>query len=596
MNSHILLSINIEASNGNGEDSHLIYDDDYSEFVVLGAFDGLGGRSAGFDGMTGGQIASREAHRISEGFLRQWKGQLTKEIASELQNKICQFLKSEAELKMGKSRLSGTLTGKRLCTTIAIASIPKNIEFESSAFEISLAWMGDSRVYFLSPQKGLQQLTIDDLEVEKDAFQMIREDPRMSQYLTADIPSDWQIHFSLEKFEEKGCVLVCTDGCFQYLPAPWDFEKLLLETLVHSGTTEDWKNLLIQRYEQIKQDDVSLALYAVGFSDFDDTIKSYQSRLQALSVYNSDTSNNNLNQLWNSYRCDYETRLKIKVAVQPVKEDVVKISDNIVEKLTNQTQSEIQTSEIQSEEVANEISASSYAKYTNINAASQINFPIEDNREISTGQVKYLLQQASRYQTYSQFTEAIYKYQEVLNLEPNNPEAILNLGRINLRCNNYHESINYFKRLINKKCQYYEDSLGFIAEAYYSIQDYYQSVIYFEELKKILFYGGFNDFQLEMYADSLLRINRPEETLKVCDVIHQRDRHNPLAFYLKGYIFHRSNRFSEAKQYFEQSLKLYQGYYQTTRLEPLRQMFYKVDAEYREVCRKLNDPYLRGGY
>jgi serine/threonine protein phosphatase PrpC len=309
MNSHIL-SINIEASNGNGEDSHLINSDVDAEFVVLGVFDGLGGRSAGFDGKTGGQIASEEATQIAKKIFGKRKGKLSQDIATELQANICKSLKNQAELKMGKSRLSGTLTGKRLCTTIALASIPKQADPESKPFEISLAWMGDSRVYFLSPKKGLQQLTVDDLEVEKDAFQMIREDSRMSQYLTADIPSDWQIHFYLEKFEEKGCVLVCTDGCFQYLPAPWDFEKLLLETLIKSSKHDDWEELLKQKYEEIKQDDVSLTLYSIGFSNFDDIKNSYTSRLESLSSnYNSALNSPNQNDLWNSYCRDYEARL-----------------------------------------------------------------------------------------------------------------------------------------------------------------------------------------------------------------------------------------------------------------------------------------------
>jgi hypothetical protein len=64
----------------------------------------------------------------------------------------------------------------------------------------------------------------------------------MSQILTADIPEHWQINFHTNKFE-KGCFLACSDGCFQYLPIPWHFEKLLLETLAQSQSKLEWENL-----------------------------------------------------------------------------------------------------------------------------------------------------------------------------------------------------------------------------------------------------------------------------------------------------------------------------------------------------------------
>lgn len=331
MSSHTLF-LDIETSKDNGEDSHLIYDDDCSPFVVLGAFDGLGGRSAGFEGMTGGRIASKEATKITKMVLEESQGTLNQDIATKLQDRICQSLQSQAESKMVKSRLTGTLTGKRLCTTIALASIPRKIELESSPCEISLAWMGDSRIYFLSAQNGLQQLTRDDLEVDKDAFEMIREDPPMSQYLTADIPSDWEIHFLVEKLEEKGCILVCTDGCFQYLPAPWELEKLLLKTLVIAGTWEEWQTLLSQKYQEIKQDDISLILHPISFSSFEDIKNSYQDRLNDLDTnYNHEASENTLRELWNCYRCNYEARLNHTVSQKNVIKNITSSSENSVE-------------------------------------------------------------------------------------------------------------------------------------------------------------------------------------------------------------------------------------------------------------------------
>ncbi len=304
------ITVNIEISTGKGEDAHLFSADDYPDVIVIGVFDGLGGRSAGYDGQTGGKIASQEASKTVGSFLDQWNGKLDFEIVKAIKQKVYNTLKEAADAHIKPSRLGGSLAGKRLCTTMALASIPKSIE-GSTKYHVSLAWIGDSRLYFLSPELGLQQLTHDDLEVKKNAFEMIREDPPMSQYLSADMKEDWQIHFKLQELDKPGCILACTDGCFQYLPAPWEFEKLLLDTLNQSENVKQWEDSLNQQYQDIKQDDVSLILYPIGYEDFDNLKQSYKDR-QAYLQDNFDCKNTNigaLNPLWEKYRETYEQYL-----------------------------------------------------------------------------------------------------------------------------------------------------------------------------------------------------------------------------------------------------------------------------------------------
>ncbi len=303
------ITVNIEITPGKGEDAHL-FKPDYSDVTVIGVFDGLGGRLAGYDGQTGGKIASQKASETIGDFLRQWDGKLNAQIVSEIQDNVYNTLKEAADTHIKPSRLGGSLAGQRLCTTMALASIPKPTE-ESKKHQVSLAWIGDSRLYFLSPEFGLQQLTNDDLGVKKDAFEMIREDPPMSQYLSADMKEDWQIHYKLQELDQPGCILACTDGCFQYLPAPWEFEKLLLNTLNQSEDVKQWEDLLNQQYQDIKQDDVSLLLYSIGYEDFDNLKQSYEDRLAYLQD-NFDLQNTNieeLNPLWEKYRETYEQYL-----------------------------------------------------------------------------------------------------------------------------------------------------------------------------------------------------------------------------------------------------------------------------------------------
>lgn len=300
------LILSLEAVSDKGEDAQLFVN---GKVVTIGVFDGLGGKSPGFGGERGGRIASREASVITEAILRKNAGELSKEDAFHIQEKICKHLKQEADTKI-KSRIKGSLA-HRLCTTLALVSIV--IPDIPELLELKLAWIGDSRIYFLSPEKGLQQLTKDDLKVPNDAFKLIREDPPMSQYLTADISDDWRINFKVKKFTEKGCVLACTDGCFQCLGSPWDFEKLLLDTMSKSSSVTDWQNLLTQRYEEIKQDDVSLVLYPVGFDidDFQSLKSSYQLRLDKLNDSLNLVSSNydDLLNFWYEYRLYYEEML-----------------------------------------------------------------------------------------------------------------------------------------------------------------------------------------------------------------------------------------------------------------------------------------------
>ena len=317
--------VNIEVAEDKGEDANLAQD--FGKTFLMGVFDGLGGRSAGFDGKTGGRIASRIASQTTKTFLNQYNGKITAKNAVELQQQIYRSLQQSADTYLPKvsSRLKGSLMGHRLCTTIALASIPKQ-QTQAKKFEANLAWMGDSRIYFLSPTKGLQQLTKDDLVSPKDALEMLSQDPPMSQYLSADLDPKWRIHFQQYNMEEIGCFLACTDGCFQYVSAPWDFEKLLLEALMDSEgdriDNNNWYSLISHKYNQIKQDDVSLVLYPIGFSGIKQLKKSYSDRFNYLQgdIFTTTSTYDQKQRLWNQYRINYEYYLQF---IEEVKQSEV---------------------------------------------------------------------------------------------------------------------------------------------------------------------------------------------------------------------------------------------------------------------------------
>ncbi|MGA9380522.1 MAG: protein phosphatase 2C domain-containing protein [Phormidium sp.] len=431
------LVVNIEVAEDKGEDANLA--EDFGQTFLMGVFDGLGGRSAGYDGKTGGRIASELASQISKRFFKQWHGKITQENALQLQQQICQLLKHQADTNMPKtsSRLKGSLVEHKLCTTIALASIPKQ-QGQEKIFEANIAWMGDSRIYFLSPTKGLQQLTKDDLVTPKDALEMLRQDPPMSQYLTADINPKWQIHCQHYKIEEIGCFLVCTDGCFQYFSAPWEFEKLLLNSLCQSeGNTineNNWQELICQRYTEIKQDDVSLIVYPVGFASIKHLKNAYQERWHyILEKFISPTANTRyeeLQTLWAEYRNDYEHYLRFIQDIQPIADSKPSVSE---EKPS--------------------ISVASVSSSLNTSTFQELSQSFKEKAAAKAEEIKNLLGQANSYYENARLKEAEYFCNQVLSIDEFHIESKYLLGLIYTKSaflrENYHQKTTLFQTAIS---------------------------------------------------------------------------------------------------------------------------------------------------
>ena len=93
--------------------------------------------------------------------------------------------------------------------------------------KILAVWAGDSRVYVLSPSKGLQMLSLDDAA---NADVEMNSASEMNNCISAGNP--FKLNYSVFEMDEPGIVFCCTDGCFDYLPSPLHFEWLLLQTIL----------------------------------------------------------------------------------------------------------------------------------------------------------------------------------------------------------------------------------------------------------------------------------------------------------------------------------------------------------------------------
>ena len=232
--------------------------------VLLCVADGLGGYSQGFDGKTGGYIASRAATKAAIDYFCYSAG-FSEDDPNTLTNHIYRELRNLAERKLPPSRVRGTLGRHKLATTLAAAVFDDAPG--TSLHKIRCYWIGDSRVYFFGEQ-GLHQLTRDDNMTESDAFDATFESPPMSQFLAASMEREWRIHRQDFQIDCPGVLIVCTDGCSADWKYPWAFEMALQKALEQSTRWADWLENFKQILESVRSDDASMAIYPLATGKF----------------------------------------------------------------------------------------------------------------------------------------------------------------------------------------------------------------------------------------------------------------------------------------------------------------------------------------
>jgi len=169
----------------------------------------------------------------------------------------------------GTGRLSGSMV-RNLPTTFA------SIQCEQTGvneWEVVSSWAGDSRAFVLTPYSGLQQLTSDDVE-KSDPLEQLRGDCRLLN--TLDASRQFKVNSRHVPVIAPALLIVATDGLFHYLPTPGSLEYLLLTTLRDSDLVTARKLTEISR--TAANDDVSLAVIALGFTEFSDIRLIFRSR------------------------------------------------------------------------------------------------------------------------------------------------------------------------------------------------------------------------------------------------------------------------------------------------------------------------------
>lgn len=275
----------------------------------IGAYDGCGGMGAKkynlFGERTGARIASLCAGYVTDDFynknLFRFDGTDSERIRkrfSDLFHKVNEYLKSDSSgLKIGGSLF------KSIPTTASIVAIRN---YDNKTIDCEYMWAGDSRGYFLD-DKGICQVTKDDLETDEDAFTNLRSDARMSNVINAD--NDFVINQKIIKVRLPAVIITSTDGGFAYFSTPMEFEWAILNSLFNANNIDEWKKNLYNYMSEYSGDDFSIIFAVYGFNEFKGIKEYFYNRFKFLyknfisKISSSDEEI--LKELWESYAHTY---------------------------------------------------------------------------------------------------------------------------------------------------------------------------------------------------------------------------------------------------------------------------------------------------
>ena len=311
----IIFAVSLSNKGENGEDCFCCGFKECSAFTAV--FDGCGGSGSstypGLGNKTGAYLASR----LASGAVYDWFhsiGYLSKpdeEFLLSLREYLQEYLLKGKEKGGETSRLRGAMV-KDFPTTMALSKT----YVSDSGLNLQAVWCGDSRVYILNAD-GIGQFTEDDTN-GTDAYEDIRTNPAMRNAVTAN--GNYKLHNKRITLKEPVLILSATDGYFDYWNTPMHFEYLILETLEHSNSPDEWKRALIEQIREATFDDATLSVMGFGFGSFKALKALFHKRYRYIDeVYMKpmqlDYSEVLACRLWQSYKSSYERFLTDRTGI-----------------------------------------------------------------------------------------------------------------------------------------------------------------------------------------------------------------------------------------------------------------------------------------
>lgn len=161
--------------------------------------------------------------------------------------------------------VSGSLVKSFPCTA-SIAIISRDPEDDESLLLTALN-CGDSRVYFLTPDYGLVQLTVDDSRGQPDPLESLRKSPSLSDMINAD--KDFSVKSRQISLKMPFAVICASDGVFGYVRSPMDFELMMLDCLMKTKTFSEFEGTFREEILSITGDDATCNISFYGWGGYE---------------------------------------------------------------------------------------------------------------------------------------------------------------------------------------------------------------------------------------------------------------------------------------------------------------------------------------
>lgn len=177
-------------------------------------------------------IGSRELSKICNTFFEEnYNALLSEKEIKDCVNSLKLKIKDGLTDSLSKyPKTEDSKGGMVFPTTLAAVVYKEDDDYVNA----TVIWAGDSRVFMLTEENSLQQLSKDDVFGEFDAC--FGKDCRMSNCISQDEP--FFINYASYKLPKHCVIFVCSDGCFDFTKSPMHFEMEILKALFDSKKIE----------------------------------------------------------------------------------------------------------------------------------------------------------------------------------------------------------------------------------------------------------------------------------------------------------------------------------------------------------------------
>lgn len=153
---------------------------------------------------------------------------------------------------------------------------------KEDSITLCCVWAGDSRIYVLSPETGLSQVSLDDA----DDARAMNSESSMNNCISAY--GSFRLNYGVISVPSPCIVFCASDGCFDYRPSPLHFEWLLINTILNHLPPAEGEALgsalsasvLDNMYQSIG-DDTTMAGMLFGFQNTEELSLAFARRMES---------------------------------------------------------------------------------------------------------------------------------------------------------------------------------------------------------------------------------------------------------------------------------------------------------------------------